>query len=685
MKTPELSYKPLKLIHQQTSQLNETSIENQMIFISKSVSDQKKIASLFVTDLPFSADSALKANIPIVAYKGITDQYSENLQALHPDFIQLLQSKKVHTVVLVYNSDVLDTGYTYGSEKDLSKSLFNVYFAVKKFKDLLNAFDRDISLIWTNIKHQFQFEDIITLDDLEIKHPDRTYKSLQNYKSPENTLFDCINLTELSMNRLYAHLRLKDAITFYSYHADRLKQNEFVYKSVCYCHDGDKLEKIQYTDAKLYLRVGPYYYKRIMVTNAHDEFEEVLKPWAIGEIGRDYGRDFIRQIPRYDSFVNKPNNSGEYQRVITSNHNGIVSSLFNIYHPVDWEPVAGEWPTIEKFLKHIFSASNVDGEVLYEFGLDYIQLSYQRPRQRLPILALVSSERNTGKSTFLDFLKLIYGANMAILDNQRFNPKFTSHFAGKLFVAIDEGHIPLHDKTTKEMIKNMATGKVMWLEGKGANAEVVENFTHLLFCSNNERNFMQIDPGENRFAVLKVPSFRKQGMKDDPDMLEKMRKEIPAFLNFLQNRPLHYPAKITRFWFADEVYITEALQFVMDRTKSTIERELEDWLNDAFHIFLQLELNYTLDDVTHELNKSSEGRFPKSKIKEILLDFYNIKPGKLTRYVCYTTKTDGETVELKKIGRCCNFYAKDWLSEEEFNEQFSAIWNPEGKFTPVKN
>lgn len=663
--SPVLSYKPLILNIEQSFQ--------QPVYLPGAVSDQKTIASLFVTDLPFTANLALKANIPIVGYKGITNQYSENLQVLHPDFTQLLQEKKVTTVVLVYNSDVLDPGYSYGSDKDLSWPLFSLYYAVKKFKDLLTAFDRNITLIWTNIKHQFQFEQVITLDDLEKKHPDRTFIHLQNFKSQENSFFDCINLTEKSLNRLYSHLRLKDAISFYSYHADQLKQNEFVFRSVCYCHDGDKLEKIKYTETKLYLRVGPFYYKRIMVNNAHDQYEEVLKPWSVGEIGRDYGTDFIRQITRYDSFVNKPNNSGEYQRLITSSHNGIVSNLFNIYHPVDWEPVAGEWPIIEKFLKHIFSACNVDGEVLYEFGLDYIQLSYQNPRQRLPILALVSGERNTGKSTFLDFLKLIYGANMAILDNQRFNPKFTSHFAGKLFVAIDEGHIPLHDKTTKEMIKNMATGKVMWLEGKGSNAEVIENFTHLLFCTNDERNFMQIDSGENRFAVLKVPSFRKQGMKDDPDMLEKMRKEIPAFLNFLQNRRLHYQVKTTRFWFPDEVYITEALQVVMDNTKSVIEKELEEWLNDSFLTFGEIELNYTLTDIMQELNKYSESKFSKSKIKEILAAIYNIKPGKLTRYDYFNIKADGEPEELKRVGRCCSFFAKDWLTEEEYKGFFSAL------------
>jgi hypothetical protein len=261
MNTPELSYKPLKLI----GHLTNHSAENQAIIISKPVNDQKTISSLFVTDLPFTAESALKAGIPMVGYMGITNQYSENLQVLHPDFAQLLQEKKVNTVVLVYNSDVLDPGFSHGSDKDLSWPLFSVFFAVKKFKDLLNTFDRDITLIWTNIKHQFAFEQVITLDDLEKKHPDRTFAALQNFKSQENSFFDCINLTENSLNRLFSHFRLKDAITFYSYHADQLKQYEFVFRSVCYCHDGDKLEKIKYTDTKLYLRVGPFFYKRIMV------------------------------------------------------------------------------------------------------------------------------------------------------------------------------------------------------------------------------------------------------------------------------------------------------------------------------------------------------------------------------------------------------------------------------------
>ena len=227
----------------------------------------------------------------------------------------------------------------------------------------------------------------------------------------------------------------------------------------------------------------------------------------------------------------------------------------------------------------------------------------------------------------------IYGANITILDNARFNPKFTSHFAGKLIIALDEGHIPVNDKITKEMIKSTATGREMWMEGKGTNAKPVANFAHLIFVSNDELNFMQIDAGENRFAVVKVPSYREQGKKDIPDLLDKMKPEIPAFLHFLINRKLQYPNNETRFWFPDKAYLTEAFQAVVDKTKTILEKELEDWLNDCFLEFEVTELNYTLTDITIEISRVVQTKFPKDKIRELLAEVYKIQPSMPKWYI----------------------------------------------------
>lgn len=130
-----------------------------------------------------------------------------------------------------------------------------------------------------------------------------------------------------------------------------------------------------------------------------------------------------------------------------------MTRCYNMYTELNHEMEPGEWPNIEKFLRHIFQSKNTSGETMYEFGLDYIQLSYFNPTQRLPILCPVSRERNTGKSTFLNFLQLIFQENMSILDNERFTGKFTSHFVHKLVVALDEGFIPIEQKLMKERIK----------------------------------------------------------------------------------------------------------------------------------------------------------------------------------------------------------------------------------------
>lgn len=657
MSTDTLEYKPL-------SKSAETT-EDVTVYIPAAVKKLRKIETLYITDLPFTAENAVKAKLPVIGYKGIGDQCSDTLHQLEPELTQLLQQKKIHTVVLLYNSDVVDPRFVAGEERDLAKPLFNLFYAVKTFKDLLFQFDQELTLIYANIKHQYLFEGCRTVDELIETHGDKVVKSLSNYRAKSNNFLSAINLTENSTNKLYVHLKLKNVQDFYSYHADRLKYFEFTYKSVSYHHDGDKIEKLSYADVKLYLRSGPDYYKRILVMNPHDEFEEVIVPWKIGEIGRDYGKAFIGEIPRYDGFTNQPSNNGEYQRTVTLNHNGITSELYNLYNPVDWDPEQGEWPHIEMFLKHIFSAKNIYGECLYEWGLDYMQLTYTRPRQRLPIVALVSEERNTGKTTFLDLQKLIYGANISILDNARFQPKFTSHFAGKLIVALDEGHIPVNDKITKEMIKSMATGREVWMEGKGTNAKPVANFAHLIFVSNDERNFMQIDAGENRFAVLKVPSFRKAGQKDIPDILDRMKKEIPAFLHFLINRQLRYPKNETRFWFPDKSYLTDAFQAVVDKTKSSIEKDLEDFLNDCFIEFGVAELNYTLKDLTEELSKAGI-KYPGTKIKELLAEVYGITPGGSLRYTFYSRDAKGEPQTEQRKGRYCTFYREYWILEQEY-------------------
>ena len=82
-------------------------------------------------------------------------------------------------------------------------------------------------------------------------------------------------------------------------------------------------------------------------------------------------------------------------------------------NPIDHKPMEGDFPSIRSLVEHIFGEQ-------YELWMDYLQLLYLRPIQKLPILLLVSEERNTGKSTFLNFLKAMFQNNVTFNTNEDF-------------------------------------------------------------------------------------------------------------------------------------------------------------------------------------------------------------------------------------------------------------------------
>ena len=106
--------------------------------------------------------------------------------------------------------------------------------------------------------------------------------------------------------------------------------------------------------------------------------------------------------------------------------------------------------------------------------MDYLQLLYLHPIQKLPILLLVSEERNTGKSTFLNFLKALFQNNVTFNTNEDFRSQFNSDWAGKLLIVVDE--VLLSRREDSERLKNLSTTLSYKVEAKGKDRdEIAEN------------------------------------------------------------------------------------------------------------------------------------------------------------------------------------------------------------------
>lgn len=293
-------------------------------------------------------------------------------------------------------------------------------------------------------------------------------------------------------------------------------------------------------------------------------------------------------------------------------------------------------PYIRLFLEHVF-------EEQIELGLDYIQLLYSRPTQMLPILLLVSNERETGKTTFLRFLKIIFGKNATFNTNEDFKSQFNADWANRLLVLVDE--LLLNKMEDTEKIKNLSTAGDYKIEAKGKDRREIEFFAKFVLCSNNEKNPIIIPKEEIRFWVRKV----KPVEKDITSLRELMTKEIPCFLYFLMNRKLSTPNE-SRMWFKPSLLETPALNKIKKYNSSKVEIEMASYCAEVME---RLELNtfHCCPKDFLDIMRNAGLKADISQIRSILKDSWDLRSDRNSDYTFYWVGFDGEIHPMKRKGR----------------------------------
>ena len=262
-----------------------------------------------------------------------------------------------------------------------------------------------------------------------------------------------------------------------------------------------------------YIRVGTDYFKVITVTDRYGIPRRELKHWNKDTLITDYGRKFPKTIPKYDSFIMKPDNL-TYQQ--------IVNNCYNLYNPFNHTPAPGDWIWTKRLLEHTFGEQFVQ-------GLRYLQILYLHPNRQTVILSLVSAEEGQ-KTTFLNWLAMIFGDNMVQLSADDFLNNF-NFYARKNLIAIEESL--LEKRLSNEKLKALSTKKHITVNEKYIAQYMLPFFGKVILTSNFEDRFALIDPQEIRFFVrrLSTPKFTNHAIEDD------LLREIPAFLFYLQSLP----------------------------------------------------------------------------------------------------------------------------------------------------
>ena len=401
-----------------------------------------------------------------------------------------------------------------------------------------------------------------------------------------------------------------------------------------------------------YIKVASILYKIIFIPLSSGDIVRVAVKWLTTALKEDWKSMYsynCELIEKYNAFVLVPDHL---------NYSRKINNCYNKYEPLPHFPCPGDCSTILEMIKHIFGEQ-------YELGLDYIQLLYKKPLQKLPILLLVSNQRNTGKTTFLNFLKHFFGDNSTFISNSDMKSQFNSDWLNKLIVFIDE--LLLDQRSDSERFKSLSTATTSKIESKGVDRTELQIYAKFILASNNELNPVIIDPGETRWWVRKVEPLTK----DRVDYLNVLKHEIPAFMDYLLKRELSTDDQSRgRMHFRpDEIY-TEALNKIMSGNRSQLEQEMIQAVGEILDILRAYniqEYQFTARDLL-ELIKESYPKITKSTMTKILKENWCLKPANppspYKRYKIYLHSNSIDTYMTESInGR---FYSIDVAQPPQF-------------------
>jgi len=326
-----------------------------------------------------------------------------------------------------------------------------------------------------------------------------------------------------------------------------------------------------------YIRIGVKYFKEILKPDRYGKITPLLKNWTKDEIKQDYGKEMMVRVQLYDDFIIEPNNAfyektykGFYNLYQPFNHKEKEFDIVNDLSKIKWSL---------NLMKHIFGDKTIkdkNDKDVDEFGLGirYMKILYEHPKKVTPILVLTSEERQTGKSTFIDWLSGIFQDNLVIITPGHISSDFNESYAEKNIIAIEESRFD--DAKALEKLKALSTQKTISVNRKHIPTFSLPFYGKLIITSNDESKFSKVDEAEIRYWVRKIPTLN--GIANH-NILEDLMSEIPYFLYYLsQQKAVDF--SVSRQGFTAEEINTTALETVKKESKPALQKEIEMYLQE---------------------------------------------------------------------------------------------------------
>ncbi len=248
---------------------------------------------------------------------------------------------------------------------------------------------------------------------------------------------------------------------------------------------------------------------------------------------------------------------------------------------------------------------------------------------------------------------------MTFNGNSDFRSQFNSDWMNMLIIAVDE--VLLDRREDSEKIKNLSTARTSKTEAKNKDRKEIEFFGKFVLCSNNEENFIVIDPTETRYWIRKIPVLTTENIH----LLGDMQKEISYFLYYLLQRPMFVPQGLTRMWFSERQLRTDALLRVIRNNRNKAETEILLLLKEIFEATNARELSFANKDIL-ELLKKNVPRMSRNNISVVLQQEWGLQPVSNSLSYQNLYNAANELVAVHYTGRYYTI-TQDWM-EQKFDE-----------------
>jgi len=176
----------------------------------------------------------------------------------------------------------------------------------------------------------------------------------------------------------------------------------------------------------------------------------------------------------------------------------------------------------EAFLGHVRENICGGNGEHFEYLVSWMARCVQHPDSPGEVAVVLRGKRGTGKSFFARVFGRLWGSHfLPVSDSKHLVGSFNSHLRDAVVVFGDEAFFA-GDRRHESVLKTLVTEDTLVIEGKGVDAELGPNYTHLILAS-NDAWVVPAGLDERRFFVLEVGEKHKQdfpyfqGIKENLD------------------------------------------------------------------------------------------------------------------------------------------------------------------------